>query len=96
MTFNTEVVGCYWQQEKGEWLVKLRQMAPDGSVKEFEDTCNLLLYGAGYLNNSKRPDIEGMEKFKGRVWDCPDPQRVTFADDLVDHSHCSVAQGLSS
>ena len=67
MTFNTEVVGCYWQEEKGEWLVKLRQTAEDGSTKESEDTCNVLLHGTGILNNFKWPDIEGIEKFKGKV-----------------------------
>lgn len=67
MTFKTEVIGCYWQQDKGEWLVKLRQTAPDGTVKEFDDTCHLLLHGTGILNNFKWPMIEGMEKFKGRV-----------------------------
>jgi len=53
MTFNTEVVGCYWQEEGGEWLVKLRQQLPGQEPREFEDRCHLLLHGAGVLNNFK-------------------------------------------
>jgi cation diffusion facilitator CzcD-associated flavoprotein CzcO len=67
MAFNTEVVGCYWNQDKGEWLVKLKQTNADGSTRLFEDTCNLLLHGTGILNNFKWPNIEGMDKFKGKV-----------------------------
>jgi cation diffusion facilitator CzcD-associated flavoprotein CzcO len=96
MTFNTEVIGCYWQQEKGEWLVKLSQTAPDGSIKQFDDTCNLLLYGTGILNNYKWPEIEGMDKFKGRVWNLPPSSCPTLADNLADHPHRSLAQRLPS
>ncbi|KAI1617827.1 cyclohexanone monooxygenase [Exophiala viscosa] len=67
MTFNTEVVGCYWQQESGEWLVKLKQTNPDGTTRLFDDRCHVLLHGTGILNNFKWPNIEGMEKFKGRI-----------------------------
>lgn len=67
MTFQTEVIGCYWQEETSEWLVKLKQTLPDGSVKFFEDRCHLLLKGTGLLNSYKYPDIEGIEKFKGKV-----------------------------
>ena len=67
MTFNTEVIGCYWQEDSGEWLVKLKQTQSDGKTKLFDDRCHLLLHGTGILNNFKWPKIEGMEKFKGRV-----------------------------
>lgn len=68
MTFNTEVIGCYWQQDTGEWLVKLKQTNPeDGSTRLFEERCHVLLHGTGILNNFKWPNIEGMEKFKGRI-----------------------------
>jgi hydroxyversicolorone monooxygenase len=67
MTFNTEVVGCYWQQETGEWLVKLRETKPDGATRLFEERCHMLLHGTGILNNFKWPNIEGMETFKGKV-----------------------------
>ena len=67
MTFSTEVVGCYWQQQTGEWLVKLKQTNADGSTRLFEDRCHMLLHGTGILNNFKWPNIEGMEKFKGKI-----------------------------
>lgn len=53
MTFKTEVIGCFWNQDKGEWLVKLKQTRADGSTRLFEDTCNVLLHGTGILNNFK-------------------------------------------
>lgn len=53
MTFNTEVVGCYWDEEKGEWKVKLRETKPGQEPREFEDHCHLLLHGTGILNNFK-------------------------------------------
>lgn len=53
MVFNTEVVGAYWNDDNGEWTVKLRQTAPGQEPREFEDTCHLLLHGTGILNNFK-------------------------------------------
>lgn len=53
MTFNTEVIGCYWNEEKGEWKVKLRETKPGQEPREFEDHCHLLLHGTGILNNFK-------------------------------------------
>jgi cation diffusion facilitator CzcD-associated flavoprotein CzcO len=94
MTFKTEVVGCYWNQDKGEWLVKLKQTNADGSTKFFEDTCNLLLHGTGILNNFKWPVIEGMEKFKGKVR----AKRILAQQKSLtraDHPHSEVAKGLS-
>ncbi|EME38864.1 flavin-binding monooxygenase-like protein [Dothistroma septosporum NZE10] len=68
MRFHVEVVGCYWQEHAGEWVVKLREHLPNHEVREFEDRCNVLLYGAGVLNNFKFPDIPGLQdRFKGRV-----------------------------
>lgn len=69
MTFNTEVIGCYWQQETGEWLVKLKQTDPSNgsTVRVFEERCHVLLHGTGILNNFKWPNIEGMDKFKGKI-----------------------------
>jgi cation diffusion facilitator CzcD-associated flavoprotein CzcO len=66
MNFNTEVVGCYWQEESGKWLVKTRQTSAEGT-KEQQTECDLVLYATGWLNNWKWPDIEGLKTFKGRV-----------------------------
>ena len=44
MKFSTEVIGCYWEEDKGEWLVKLRENRPGQEPREFEDRCNILLH----------------------------------------------------
>lgn len=68
MTFNTQVVEARWQDDQGKWKVKLQQTDPDsGETRDFEDTCDLLLYATGILNDFKMPKIEGIEKFKGRI-----------------------------
>jgi hypothetical protein len=67
MCFKTRVTGCYWEADKGEWRVTLTQTNPDGFKKELEERCNVLLSATGVLNNYKWPDVEGIDKFKGRV-----------------------------
>ena len=67
MTFNTEVVGCYWNEDSGQWTVKLRTSSSRAAPREFEEKCDLLLHATGILNNFKWPEIEGLEKFKGKV-----------------------------
>jgi len=67
-TFNTEVVGSYWQEDTRKWKVKLRQQGPgQEQPREFEEECDLLLYATGILNNLKWPDIQGLHDSKGRV-----------------------------
>ncbi|KAI1975380.1 hypothetical protein LOZ55_004700 [Ophidiomyces ophidiicola] len=67
MTFNTKVTGAFWEADKGEWRVTMTQTAPDGTEKEIEDRCHVLLNGNGLLNSYKWPELEGREKFKGKV-----------------------------
>jgi hypothetical protein len=68
MNFNTQVVESRWNEEKGKWIVKIQRSKPGSDkVEEFEDDCDLLLYATGILNDFKMPNIEGIEKFKGRV-----------------------------
>ena len=62
MNFNTEVVGCYWQEEKGEWLVKLREHRPGQEPRDFEDHCHLLLHGTGLLVRYRRLQPETMSE----------------------------------
>ncbi len=47
MTFNTKVMGCWWQEDKGEWKVKLRETREGQEPREFEETCDLLLHATG-------------------------------------------------
>ena len=67
MKFNTEVIGSYWNEDAGQWTVRLRQTSPSSAPREFEDKCDLLLHATGILNNFKWPEIEGMKNFKGKV-----------------------------
>lgn len=67
MTFSTRVTGANWEADKGEWRVTLTQTMPDGTERGFEDRCHILLNGMGILNSYKWPELEGMDKFKGRV-----------------------------
>ena len=53
MKFHTKVIGCYWQEDEGYWLVKLKQEKPGEASVEFEDRCDLLLHGGGILNSWK-------------------------------------------
>ncbi|KAK5550925.1 hypothetical protein LTR46_011068 [Exophiala xenobiotica] len=96
MTFNTEVVGCYWLEETSEWLVKLKQTRPDGSVHEFEDRCHLLLKGTGLLNSYKLPDIEGIEKFKGKIMHTAHWDQSYQADQWKNDRVAVIGSGASS
>ena len=97
MTFNTQVTGCYWDEEKGIWKVKLRETQPGQEPREFEDYCHLLLQGTGILNNYKWPQIPGLkDKFKGKVvhtaqWP-KDYQKEQWKDDRV----AVIGSGASS
>jgi hydroxyversicolorone monooxygenase len=66
MNFNTEVIGAYWQEDTGEWLIKLKDTT-GGQTRLFDERCHILLHGTGILNNFKWPNIEGMESFKGKI-----------------------------
>ena len=94
MNFQSEVIGAYWQQETGEWLIKIKQTQADGSTKLFDERCHLLLYGAGALNNYKWPDIEGIEKFKGRVIWLPFLSSSSHHSPQVDRPHRQMAEGV--
>ncbi|RDW92473.1 flavin-binding monooxygenase-like protein [Coleophoma crateriformis] len=68
MTFNTKVVGCYWNEDEGLWTVKMHQTIPGSSeIREIEETCDLLLHATGILNRFKWPKIDGLNSFKGRL-----------------------------
>ncbi|KAK5726792.1 hypothetical protein LTR15_002681 [Elasticomyces elasticus] len=67
MRFNTEVLGLYWQDVEGKWLVKLRTTTPEGQTVESEDTCDIVLYHKGGLNTPKMPKLPGLDTFRGQV-----------------------------
>ena len=97
MTFNTEVLGCYWQDKTGEWLVKLRQTRPGEQPREFEERCHVLLHAVGILNNYKWPTIPGLkDKYKGRVLHTARWPRDYQAEQWENHRVAVIGSGASS
>ncbi|KAH8705823.1 hypothetical protein BGW36DRAFT_18418 [Talaromyces proteolyticus] len=68
MLFNSEVMGCHWNEVQGIWTVKIVQTLPDGTQREIQDTCDLLLQCTGVLSRPKLPKIEGLDRFKGKIY----------------------------
>lgn len=67
MKFNTDIYHAEWLDVQGQWRLKCRETAPDGSIREFEDYADILLNNCGVQNDWKWPDIEGLDVFKGKV-----------------------------
>lgn len=96
MTFNTEVIGCFWNEEAGQWTVKLRQSTPGSAPREFEEKCDLLLHATGILNNFKWPQIEGLHKFKGKVAHTAHWPKDYQKEQWKDESVAIIGSGASS
>ena len=47
MRFNSEVIGCYWEQDKGQWRVKIKETVGGRETRSYEETCDLLLEASG-------------------------------------------------
>lgn len=65
---STEIVKAEWDEGKSKWKVRLRTTDKQGRQQEFDDECNVLLNGTGFVNKWKWPDIEGIESFKGDMF----------------------------
>lgn len=73
---NHQVAGCFWDEERGKWKVKIQIVEPkvDWSsreplsvIREFWDEGDVVLHATGILNRWSFPNIPGWESFKGRV-----------------------------
>lgn len=73
---NHQVAGCFWDEERGKWKVKIQIVEPkvDWSsreplsvIREFWDEGDVVLHATGILNRWSFPNIPGLESFKGRV-----------------------------
>ncbi|KAL4880541.1 hypothetical protein BJY04DRAFT_191003 [Aspergillus karnatakaensis] len=60
--FETKLTSSVWDEDSGKWVLTLEK---GGEV--FEDRADVVLDGSGILNNWKWPDIEGLDKFEGKV-----------------------------
>lgn len=67
MTFNSEVIRCEWKDKESNWTVTIRKQS-DAEITCHTETCDILLYATGVLNNTRWPEVEGLDKFKGKVW----------------------------
>ncbi|KAM3069218.1 hypothetical protein ACMFMG_010735 [Clarireedia jacksonii] len=67
MQFDSEVTRCEWDEEKSMWEVKVEQKNSSGETITLTSFANVLLFATGVLNSTKWPEIEGLEKFKGKV-----------------------------
>ena len=67
MNFNSEIIAAHFNEEKGTWILRIKQKQQDRSFKEFEDDCDLLLGAIGILDRWNYPEIPGIKNFKGRV-----------------------------
>ncbi|KAF2100019.1 FAD/NAD(P)-binding domain-containing protein [Rhizodiscina lignyota] len=68
ITLSTEIVGAEWDEAKSVWKVRLRKTDGEGKGEEWDDECNVLLNGTGFVNKWKWPKIEGIESFKGDMF----------------------------
>ncbi|ETS84424.1 sterigmatocystin biosynthesis monooxygenase stcW [Pestalotiopsis fici W106-1] len=96
MTFNTEVIAAEWQESSGTWKVKLQKEEPGKESSIFEDECDVLFNGSGVLNNFKKPHMEGLELFKGRVIHTADWDRDYQAEQWKGQNVAVIGSGASS
>ncbi|GME64935.1 hypothetical protein GTA08_BOTSDO02290 [Neofusicoccum parvum] len=73
---NHQVAGCFWDEERGKWKVKVQIVEPKADwssreplrvTQEFWDEGDIVLHATGILNRWSFPNIPGLESFKGRV-----------------------------
>jgi cation diffusion facilitator CzcD-associated flavoprotein CzcO len=68
MKFESRITRAEWIAETGKWKISVEQKQDDGSLKTFDDECDVFLYAVGVLNNYKFPELKGIDKFKGKVF----------------------------
>ncbi|TVY17582.1 FAD-binding monooxygenase aflW [Lachnellula arida] len=73
---NHQVAGCWWNEEKGKWRVKVQVVEPKADwssleplkvLHEFEDEADVIFHATGILNRWDYPNIPGLKDFKGRL-----------------------------
>jgi cation diffusion facilitator CzcD-associated flavoprotein CzcO len=61
--FETRLISSIWNEETGKWRLQLRQ--GDGNV--IDDEADILINASGILNQPTLPNVEGLDRFKGKV-----------------------------
>lgn len=67
-----------WSEESGKWQLQIER---DGQV--FSEEADVLINGAGFLNQWQWPDIPDLEKFRGDLVHSADWQKVDWNDKRV-------------
>ncbi|KAF3003928.1 hypothetical protein E8E14_001931 [Neopestalotiopsis sp. 37M] len=62
--FNREVVSCLWHEDESEWELTIKHA--DGESESMR--CNAIISGSGLFATPNKPDIPGMEEFKGAAF----------------------------
>lgn len=59
-----QITHAEWNETKGQWVLQLKNLE---TGEEFVDEAEYFINAGGVLNNFKMPEIEGIEKFKGKL-----------------------------
>lgn len=65
--YNMKVIGATWNDEDGVWVVKSQQTSDEDHPLIQGTTAEVVINAVGILNNWKRPDIDGIHDFKGKL-----------------------------
>ncbi|KAK6836029.1 hypothetical protein PG987_006524 [Apiospora arundinis] len=60
--FNSEVERAIWDEDTAKWQITIRQ----GDTSKREDA-DFFINSSGFLNKWKMPNIQGLDRFKGKV-----------------------------
>ncbi|BCS25444.1 flavin-containing monooxygenase [Aspergillus puulaauensis] len=60
--YRHSVQDARWDDNQGKWTVTVKV-----GDRTFEDKCDVFINAGGVLNNWKWPDIDGFDKFKGKL-----------------------------
>ncbi|OQD90612.1 hypothetical protein PENANT_c001G08521 [Penicillium antarcticum] len=63
IVFNSRVVKCIWNEDRGKWALELRQ----NHKTIIQDEADILIDGSGILNRWRMPDITGLDRFSGKL-----------------------------
>lgn len=61
--FETEAVSLTWKEDAAEWEIVVRRDGQERIIRS-----NAVITAVGFLNRPQRPDLPGMNAFKGQSW----------------------------
>jgi cation diffusion facilitator CzcD-associated flavoprotein CzcO len=76
MKFESRITRAEWIAETGKWKISVEQKQDDGSLKTFDDECDVFLYAVGVLNNYKFPELKGIVLILAALWSLTDQRGI--------------------